>query len=142
MDRSRRLPPWVSPAAVGAGALAVCVTLAVVSPESRARWSPGCPFRAVTGLDCPGCGATRALHALTRGEIAVAADHNLLLLALLPLAVWAWWRWLAVGVGWRDTGPQVPSRLGWTLAIAFPAFMVARNVPVWPLSWLGSGLSA
>lgn len=134
-----RLPRWVAPVVVGAGALLVCVTLALIDPETRARFSPGCPFRAVTGLDCPGCGGTRALHALVQGDPVRALDHNLLTVALfLPLLSWAWWRWLAVSVGWRSTGPDVSTRFAWTVAGLVVGFWVLRNVPVWPLTWLGS----
>lgn len=35
-----------------------------------------CPVRAVVGIDCPGCGGTRALMALARGDIRQAAREN------------------------------------------------------------------
>ena len=44
-----------------------------------------CLFRAVTGLQCPGCGMTRALTALVHGNPAEAMDYNALSLTLIPL---------------------------------------------------------
>ncbi len=37
---------------------------------------PSCPFFRVTRWRCPGCGSTRALHALLHGELRLAFSHN------------------------------------------------------------------
>lgn len=47
-------------------------------------WFPRCPFLTLTGLQCPGCGSQRAIHALLRGDIAGAWRLNALLLIELP----------------------------------------------------------
>jgi hypothetical protein len=135
----RRLPPTAAPIAAGVAAVAVCLVLAVVDPEDRTLWTPRCPFRAATGLDCPGCGGTRALTALVRGDLGVALGHNVLTVALLPLLAWGWVGWLAVRAGWRHTRPEPSTRLAWAVAIVLPVFTVARNLPWAPLAWLGSG---
>lgn len=44
-----------------------------------------CPFHAITGLLCPGCGVTRLCLALLRLDVAAAWQANPVLLALLPL---------------------------------------------------------
>lgn len=46
-----------------------------------------CPFLAVTGHYCPGCGGTRALLALLQGDVAGALHNNALALTLFPLAL-------------------------------------------------------
>ena len=46
---------------------------------------PCCPVKVVTGLDCPGCGAQRCLHALLHGRWAEAWHYNALLLLMAPL---------------------------------------------------------
>lgn len=137
-DRPRA--PWEAPVAVGVAAIAVCVVLAVVDPEDRAGWTPRCPFRLATGLDCPGCGGTRALTALVRGEPLLAADRNVVTLVLLPVLAYGWVGWLAHRLGWRRTRPELPPWSAWTIAIALGAFMVVRNLPWGPLAWLGSGV--
>jgi hypothetical protein len=109
------------------------VAVAVRDPAARFL---GCPFRASTGLWCPGCGATRALHALLRGDVAGMASQN----ALLPLfllgtgLLWlTWWR-SARGrpapAWWGRTPPAVWVWLG-GLVIAFG---VLRNLPLQPFA--------
>jgi Protein of unknown function (DUF2752) len=43
---------------------------------AAARFGIRCPIRAVSGIDCPGCGGTRALLALMRGDLPQAAREN------------------------------------------------------------------
>ena len=54
-------------------------------------WLP-CPFHALTGLECPGCGVTRMCLALLRLDFAAAwaANPGLLLLSPLILALVGW----------------------------------------------------
>ena len=63
-----------------------------------ARWSPSqlpgvvlCPFRALTGLPCPGCGMTRAFCSIGHGEFARAFGYNALapFVFLAALLLWA-----------------------------------------------------
>ena len=69
-------------------AVAGCAYLAVVDPN-QSTWYPQCPFKAITGWDCPGCGITRALRAMVTGHPLRAFDHNaLVVLAALVGIVW------------------------------------------------------
>lgn len=124
------------PALAAVAALGVCVLVNVVDPNE-----PGslglCPFKAVTGgLDCPGCGTLRATRAVTRGDLALAADHNLLFVLLLPAALWGlvgWWRHER---GRRPHAPRLPANAAIALAAALPVWWLARNLD-W-FAWLGS----
>ena len=96
---------------------------------------PLCPFRAITGLDCPLCGATRATFALFDGDLSRALDLNPVYVLLLPvLAVVAvfWWRtrrmpaWVASPIAVRSA------------VVAALAYMVVRNLPFEPFSYLGT----
>lgn len=46
-----------------------------------------CPFHAVTGWYCPGCGGTRALFDLLHGDIAGAWRDNAFALTVVPVAL-------------------------------------------------------
>jgi hypothetical protein len=48
--------------------------------------APPCLFTAIFGVQCPGCGSLRALHALAHGDLKAALEFNALLVYALPLA--------------------------------------------------------
>src|SRR5204862_6959096 len=83
----------ITPLAVGGAALAAAAFVAAVPPQGQAFY-PLCPFHAVTGLWCPMCGSTRAVHALLTGHLTQALHDNVLLLAALPVIVVLWLSWL------------------------------------------------
>ena len=70
-------PGLAAVATVGVG----CVAVALVDVSDGPTL---CPFKALTGLDCPLCGATRAAHHLLRGDIVGAMGLNLLFVAAAP----------------------------------------------------------
>lgn len=69
--------------AVPAGAV-VMLLLLMFTDVSSGLW-PRCMFHSLTGLDCPGCGSQRAVHALMHGDLALAWSCNPLLFILAPL---------------------------------------------------------
>jgi hypothetical protein len=97
-----------------------------------------CSFHRLTGLNCPGCGATRATHELLHGRVFSALQHNALWILSLPLVVY-------VGIAelWRTRHPGSRSvgfwRNRWFLAamlVVVLAFFILRNVPIHPLELL------
>ncbi|MBX3283731.1 MAG: DUF2752 domain-containing protein [Actinobacteria bacterium] len=140
-------PPWVRPAATGAGVAAATLVLAVGDPNTT--HVPLCPLHALTGLDCPFCGSLRAVHALAHLDVASAASHNLLFTLAAPLLVAGWVVWMAASLGhpvgarlgWsprREPGPRpLPRSATWAFWLVVVAFGVARNLPA--LGWLASG---
>lgn len=46
---------------------------------------PKCVFKTLTGLDCPGCGLQRALHALLHGKFSEAIRFNFFLIIAIPM---------------------------------------------------------
>ncbi len=128
-------PRVVHVAAIAASSLA-CMVLYLFDPSDGGY--PLCPFRAVTGLYCPGCGTLRCLHALLHLDLRSALDHNALTVLFVPMLVVAW---LSVGfAGIRGRHPPLvgtaPHWAGWALGIGFGLFWILRNVPVEPFSWM------
>ena len=68
-------------------------------------WFPKCPFRALTGLLCPGCGSQRAVHNLLNLDIKGAFKENGLLVLSIP--------YLLVGLVFELTKPRSVSLLKW-----------------------------
>lgn len=54
---------------------------------SRVSFFPPCPFRLLTGLECPGCGSQRCFHQLMHGNVRQAYHHNPLMVISLPYVV-------------------------------------------------------
>jgi len=69
----------------------VVLALAFVAYKLRqdggAGWMPGCFFRKLTGLECPGCGMTRATYAVLHGHFMEAFRLNPVGFILFPLAM-------------------------------------------------------
>ena len=120
--------PWFGPVAVGAASVAATATVALVDPNEAGHY-PTCPFLAMTGWSCPGCGTLRAVHALTRGDLVGAIDLNVLTVAVLPVLVAGWIGWLRFGLGRRSTMPDLPTWAAPLLAVVVPVFWLVRNLP-------------
>ncbi len=93
------------------------------------HWSIPCPFHAVTGLLCPGCGVTRMCLALLRLDVAAAWRANgVLLVLLLPMGVLLLYR----AVVYVQKGHEPAQRwetLVWSgMAVVLLLWGVVRNV--------------
>ena len=60
-------------------------TVYLLFDPAETSWMPKCPVHTLTGLDCPGCGSQRALHALLHGDLNGVVNANAILLLFLPL---------------------------------------------------------
>jgi hypothetical protein len=118
---------WSS--AVGVAGAAALAYVVAVDPADAAVAVP-CPFHAMTGWWCPGCGLTRATHHLLRGDVATALSYHALVPVVLGVGVWVWLAWWLPAVGRRSPpGPATLPAPAWiALASALIAFAVVRNV--------------
>ena len=119
-------------AALVAGTGGTVALLSRFDPRT-AGFFPPCVFHRLTGLHCPGCGATRALHALVHGDLVGALHDNAVFVLMLPAIVGLLGAEVLLPPGRR---PFVPAWAIWTLCAALTVFTLARNVPVYPLSLL------
>ncbi len=110
--------------AVVAGALTY---IGLVDPHRPGSLFPVCPFKLVTGWDCPGCGGLRMTHDVLHGDFAAAVMDNVFLLVGIPLlAAWVLWRR-------KQHRKVVTWWAGAAVIVAAVAWTVVRNLPGFPL---------
>ena len=69
---------------VGQGALTlVGIGAALLAGRAVDLHAPACPFRAATGVPCPGCGMTRLADAVAHGRVADAVTADVAGVAIL-----------------------------------------------------------
>ncbi|MFN8033359.1 MAG: DUF2752 domain-containing protein [Mycobacterium sp.] len=119
-----RLYTALGTGALGVGALAY---VGLVDPHRPGSLFPACPFKLLTGWNCPACGGLRMTHDLLHGDLAAAVVDNAFLLIGLPaLALWALLR-----VTRHQRVFTLPAII--VIAVAAIAWTVIRNLPAFPL---------
>ncbi len=89
-----------------------------------------CIFHKLTGLFCPGCGATRAVWSLTRGDLGGAVHQNGWLICLvIPLVITLGISELAKGKLLGEKVAPFRGKLTYLTAYAAIAFFILRNLP-------------
>lgn len=117
------------------GALGVAIALigalgyiGLVDPHHPGSVFPLCPFRLLTGWNCPACGGLRMIHDLLHGDLAAAVTDNVFLLIGIPLLA-AW-----ILLGRRPGRPAVsPIATLTVMAVATTVWTLLRNLPGFPL---------
>ena len=128
-------PPKISPANTRLVAIGLTVVAAAIvgivflfNPAAH-NFYPVCQFHRLTGLNCPGCGGTRALYALLHGNLAAALRDNALLVGgILFLAVRGGW-FAVKRICGRHPGEFLQAKFLWLLLVAVLVFTVLRNLP-------------
>ena len=116
-------------ALLGSGALLAGALgyIGLVDPHRPDSLFPICPFRLLTGWNCPACGGLRMVHDVLHADLAAAINDNVLLLVGIPLL--AGWILLRRHRGrWPLTLPA-----GAAVMITLLAWTVVRNLPGFPL---------
>jgi hypothetical protein len=115
--------------ALGTGALLAggLAYVGLADPHRPDFVFPPCPFKLLTGWNCPACGGLRMTHDLLRGDLAAAVVDNIFLLVGLPaLLVW-------VVVRWRTGRPIMTVPAIALVAVLAITWTVVRNMPGFPL---------
>ena len=116
-----------------------CLVVVFLKDPAESSILPSCPFRTLTGFDCPGCGTLRGLHQLLHGNILAALDLNLVMVLMLPYLCISFFLILPFdSIGRRARLYYLPSKWIWGLLVAIIVFWVARNIPVYPFLILAS----
>ncbi len=95
-------------------------------PSAPNNYFPRCPSYWLLGVYCPGCGITRALHALLHGDVVQAFAYNPLAILSAPVLVWMAFkpRWI-----YHPLAPKI------AFAILL-SYGVLRNLPYEPFVYL------
>ncbi len=127
---SLRRSPLLAPVGTAVGVGLAVLALHLRDPHEHGSWGL-CPFQAMTGWDCPGCGALRAVNDLGNGAVAAAWHSNALLVALVPVVVLAWGAWLLRASGRSVTLPRAGRWEVWFAVgvVVLVAFAIVRNTP-------------
>jgi Protein of unknown function (DUF2752) len=113
---------------LGAAMLGGCAVIYFFNPSTHGFY-PTCMFHEMTGLNCPGCGATRAVYALLHGRILTALrDNSLFILSGAILTI------MNVRFVWRTMRGQpaefnLPAGFLWTFLVVAIVFTILRNLP-------------
>jgi hypothetical protein len=99
----------------------------LVDPHNPTSAYPHCPFKWLTGWNCPFCGGLRMTHDLVHGDLAASINDNVFLLVGLPMLV----GWLLIRRLRGRRSPPIPAVI--TLTVAAIAWTVVRNLPGFPL---------
>ena len=120
---------WFAGIILSLAGLGGCAMVFFFNPTTHAFY-PVCQFHKLTGLNCPGCGATRALYALLHGNISTALRDNALFVLALAVAA------LAGNLACPRENPPparrgaVPKHWVWPFLVIALVFTVLRNLPV------------
>ena len=130
LTKSRFLP--------GLSLLSLVAVTAAVRGSHLIDVIPGCPIKALIGVDCPACGSVRCVEALANGQVGHALDQNLLTTLLLACGIFFMILWLVQGPAfWRKIDIQ---RVLQSVAGVALIFWVARLAPWQVGEWLSSGI--
>ena len=142
MNAVARLRSPLATTCVAGGALVAGATgvwlLRRFDPNAANSPFPPCLFHAFTGYYCPGCGMTRAMHALVHADVPGALVMNPLMVTLLLVSPLL----LAWRFGWQPKwmSPVVSTLSRPTLWLwLLPAYWIARNLPWRPFAWMAPG---
>ncbi|WP_374225614.1 DUF2752 domain-containing protein [Micromonospora sp. C31] len=133
-----RSPRWAVPLAA-LGCVAAGIGYALISDPTRSApdAAPTCLLKLTTGLDCPGCGGTRALWYVLHADLPAAARHHFLFVFALPFLAYLFVAWAGrQAFGWRLPELRISSRAIGVFLAAWLAFSILRNLPWAPFTSL------
>jgi len=122
--------------------LAAAVFVVYRFNPGRDPFTPACSFYGTTGLYCPGCGMTRALHSIMNGHFGEAFSYNPLwpFFALLILgSLCLWFYFLLTGKNSFNPVNRFLAKHPCYCIITAAAvilFWILRNIPIFPFTVL------
>ena len=125
------------PALVGTAGAGLAAALIARDPHTSGSW-PTCPFLALTGVPCPGCGGLRAVHDLMAGDLAGALSSNAWAVLTAVLVTGTYVVWVVSRVGGVRQGRSRVVR-GATAATAWVSTRATVLVAAWAVGLVAFG---
>lgn len=119
-----RLSSTAGTGLVLAGALGY---IGLVDPHNTNSAYPLCPFKWLTGWDCPLCGGLRMTHDLLHGDLLASINDNIFLLLGIPMLGGL------LLIRHRRGQSALPAPVILLILLAAIAWTVLRNLPGFPL---------
>ena len=94
---------------------------------------PPCPFYAITGFYCPGCGSQRALHDILHMDLTGAVANNLLVIPAILITVY---QLMYLIIKFKHKNILYYNSTPWIILGIIIVFWILRNIPVYPLNLL------
>ena len=130
IDRGRQL---TIAAIVWAAIAATSLFLFFFNPASPVnQFFPKCPFRLLTGFQCPGCGSTRACYQLIHLHPIAAFKLNPMFMLTLPFIIYGLLGFTRSAITGRQRRVVIPSIYLWVWLAALIFFWIFRNTPWYP----------
>ena len=122
MSGKLRRPAFSDIILIVAGAFIVFIL-----PEFASR-STGCLFNKTTDFYCAGCGISRGVHALLRGDLSRAMHYNFLLVSAFPLSgIWLTLRFFKLRQSEEIKKYDKPVIIFFIITVLL--FVILRNLP-------------
>jgi hypothetical protein len=133
-----RVPRWSAPVAIAVCFAGAAGWVVASDPtDATATDIPTCVVKLTTGLDCPGCGGTRAFYYLLHGNLPQAVRHHAVAVLAAPVLVWLYLSWSVRKIAGRQLPTlRLDGRALLAFLIAWAVFSVVRNIPVFPFTAL------
>lgn len=109
--------------------------LRTYDPNAAGNPFLACLFNKLTGFYCPGCGLTRAMHALVHFDLLRAIRMNAFFMLCSPIFVLLVWRLYRPLPAIIEACVR-PLANPWPWVFAIPMFAVLRNLPWYPFHLL------
>ena len=130
-DRTRQVTITATAWLAIAAAAVVLFFFDPASPQNQ--FFPKCPFRMITGLQCPGCGTTRACYQLIHLHPIAAFKLNPLMMMTLPFLIYGLLGFTKSAItGQPQRRVFIPSFYLWAWLVVMIAFWIFRNTPWYP----------
>ena len=115
---------------LGIVATVVVLTLLYLFNPVETAYTPKCIFHVMTGLNCPGCGMQRFLHAFMHGNFLEAIHYNYMLIVLIPyMFFFGIERFILIGESQERWKNIIEGRIMTTIMIILaPSWFIIRNI--------------